>query len=96
MKLRDFMEAQAYFGKPTKVARREITFKDFVKFKKALEEYEKLEKEKNDKSFKKEEKKSAFTVLHKTILLTFLGLFGGPVYLWFLLSLAKDMANYVK
>lgn len=62
--------------------KKEVTFKDFMKFKKDLEEFERWEKEALKKDVKQEKKKEGISIPHLAMI--FMGTFPitAPLYVW--------------
>ncbi len=89
MKFHDFIEAENFFRrkeKPTKI-KKEFTLRDFIKFQKELEEFEKWKKENEKKNEKKPDDKKKdgfFTVPQITMLLVASFPITAPLYVYWI------------
>lgn len=74
--------------KEKKYTKKEITFKDYMKFKKELEEFEKWEKSMLKKDVKQEEKKHgpALSTIHIAMILIASFPITAPLYVWWIKS----------
>lgn len=74
--------------KEKRPSKKEYTFKDYMKFKKELEEFEKWEKSMLKKDVKQEEKKSgsALSTIHIAMILIASFPITAPLYVWWIRS----------
>lgn len=74
--------------KEKKYTKKEFTFKDYMKFKKELEEFEKWEKSMIKKDVKQEEKKNgpALSAIHIAMILIASFPVTAPLYVWWIKS----------
>ena len=73
--------------KEKKVTSKQITFKQFMKFKKELEEFEKWEKEMLKKDVKQEQKKQPqMSAIHIAMILIASFPITAPLYVWWIKS----------
>lgn len=72
--------------KEKKFAKKEFTFKDYMKFKKELEEFEKWEKSMIKKDVKQEQKHQGLSAIHIAMILIASFPITAPLYVWWIKS----------
>lgn len=88
------MDKLFFNEKPKRERKRDITFKDMIRFEEELEKFKQWQKE-QEKKHKKEPPKSAFDFGKLAMLLVASFPIIGPLYLLWIMSLLQDLAKKV-